>query len=126
MRYFYDTEFIDNGRTIEQMQKSFGNSFSTVIARDRSVIVGTARALSDGVCNAYIVDMWTHTSYRRRGVGRRMLALLCATLEGQHVYLFTDDRQDFYLACGFRPRGAGMERVVGSWLRNASRDDTAG
>jgi GNAT superfamily N-acetyltransferase len=110
----------DNGRTIEQMRLSFANSFSSVIARDKSVVVGTARALSDGVCNAYIVDMWTHSSYRRRGVGRRMLERLCAGLDGQHIYLFTDDQQPFYAACGFTPRGAGMERIVGKWLRNAS------
>jgi ribosomal protein S18 acetylase RimI-like enzyme len=116
-------DHFDNGRTVGQMQRSFGNSFRCAIARDASIVVGTARALSDGVCNAYIVDMWTHSSYRRRGIGRRMLDLLCADLEGQHVYLFTDDQHAFYAACGFTPRGIGLERVVGTWLRNASLRD---
>jgi hypothetical protein len=48
-----------------------------------------------------------------------MLERLVQPLEGQHVYLFTDEREDFYAACGFVRRGIGMERVIGSWLRSA-------
>jgi GNAT superfamily N-acetyltransferase len=111
----------DNGRTPAQLERSFRASAHVVFARHGDAIVGTGRALSDGVCNAYVVDMWTHSMLRRHGIGRRMLELLTAPLEGQHVYLFTDDRRDFYEACGFAPRGAGLERVVGTWLHNASR-----
>ena len=66
--------------------------------------------------NAYVVDMWTQSGYRRRGIGRALLERLVAPLAGQHVFLFTDDRADFYAACGFRPRGAGLERIDGLWL----------
>lgn len=111
----------DNGRTPAQLERSFRASAQVVFARRGAVIVGTARALSDGVCNGYVVDLWTHSSLRRRGIGRRMLELVVQPLEGQHVYLFTDDAPGFYAACGFVPRGAGMERVVGTWLHNASR-----
>lgn len=104
------------------MEESFRNSYCCVFAHDGARVVGIGRALSDGVCNAYIVDMWTHSRYRRRGVGRRMLAVLCSALPGQHVYLFTDDRQDFYTACGFVPRAMGMQRVVGQWLHNKTPD----
>jgi len=107
----------DNGRTPAQLEQSFRNSFCTVYARDGKQIVGIARALSDGVCNAYVVDMWTQSTHRRRGIGRRMIDLLCEPLSGQHVYLFTDDQQEFYAACGFIPRGVGMERIIGRWLR---------
>ena len=111
-------DHFDNGRTPAQMERSFRSSFRCVYAIDADKVVGTARALSDGVCNAYIVDMWTQSSYRRRGIGRRMLELLCQALKGQHVYLFTDDQQEFYAACGFSQRGAGLERIVGRWLEN--------
>ncbi len=108
----------DNGRSAAQMERSFRASYRCVYAFDADRVVGIARALSDGVCNAYIVDMWTQSSYRRRGIGRRMLELLCQALKGQHVYLFTDDQQAFYAACGFSQRGAGLERIVGRWLEN--------
>jgi predicted GNAT family acetyltransferase len=111
----------DNGRTALQMELSFRASFRCVYAFDEKEVVGTARALSDGVCNAYIVDMWTHSKHRRRGIGRRMMDTLCESLAGQHVYLFTDDQEAFYAACGFAPRGVGLERIVGRWLRNDSK-----
>jgi predicted GNAT family acetyltransferase len=106
----------DNGRTLDELERSFRASARVTFARDGARIVGKARALSDGVCNAYVVDMWTHSAYRRRGIGRAMLERLIAPLDGQHVCLFSDEHADFYAACGFRPRGAGLERVVGQWL----------
>jgi hypothetical protein len=41
---------------------------------------------------------------------------LLATVPGQHVGLFTDERADFYAALGFRAQAGGMSTVVGSWL----------
>lgn len=113
-------DHFDNGRTALQMENSFRASFRCVYAVDGTNVVGTARALSDGVCNAYIVDMWTLSILRRRGIGRRMIDLLCESLAGQHVYLFTDDQEAFYASCGFTPRGVGLEKVVGRWLRSDS------
>lgn len=111
----------DNGRTALQMERSFRASFLCVYALDGTKVVGTARALSDGVCNAYIVDTWTHSMHRRRGIGRRMIDLLCESLAGQHLYLFTDDQEAFYAACGFVPRGVGLEKIVGRWLQSDSK-----
>jgi hypothetical protein len=50
-----------------------------------------------------------------------MIDVLCESLVGQHVYLFTDDQEAFYAECGFSPRGVGLERIVGSWLQNDSK-----
>ena len=107
----------DNGRTPEQLRESFENSRAAVVAYDAGRIVGTARALSDGVCNAYVVDVWTLSPYRRRGIARRMMETLEPRLKGQHVYLFTDDAADFYRRLGFREQPTGMSKVVGAWLR---------
>ena len=106
----------DNGRTPEQLRRSFENSFATCIAFADGHIIGTARILSDGVCNAYLVDVWTYTAYRRRGVARAMIESLLAKLSGQHVYTFTDDAPDFYKKLGFTERPTGLEKVVGKWL----------
>lgn len=110
----------DNGRTPEELQRSFENSAVVVFARDGGRVIGKARALSDGVCNAYVVDVWTHSSYRHRGIASQMLELLAEELVGQHIYLFTDDAEAFYERNGYGRQGIGMSRVVGRWL-NRSR-----
>ncbi len=58
----------DNGRSAEQLPLSFKNSAFSVIVLDNKRIIATARVLSDGICNAYLVDVWTHSVYRGRGV----------------------------------------------------------
>ena len=108
----------DNGRSPEQLALSFRNSAGACIAYDGEQIIGTARVLSDGVCNAYVVDVWTHSAHRRQGIARDMLDRLLEGLHGQHVYLFTDDAVSFYKKLGFTERGMGMERVIGRWLVN--------
>lgn len=108
----------DNGRTPEQLKKSFENSFATCFAYDGDQIVGKLRALSDGICNAYIVDVWTYSPYRGRGIASQMLNLIMEKLTGQHVYLFTDKHiVDFYKHLGFKKWGIGLGRVVGEWLK---------
>jgi predicted GNAT family acetyltransferase len=111
-------DLFDNGRTLEQYEKSFGSSFAVCMAWDGERVIGNARVLSDGVCNAYIIDVWTHSQYRHRGIATQMMARLLERLKGQHVYLFTDGAQDFYRKLGFKEQGTGMGLVVGKWLGN--------
>lgn len=107
----------DNGRTPDELRRSFENSAVVAFARLDGRIIGKARALSDGVCNAYVVDVWTHSDYRRRGIASRLMRLLEEQLDGQHIYLFTDDAEAFYRRLGYRPQGIGMSVVVGRWLK---------
>ncbi|MEL6271529.1 MAG: GNAT family N-acetyltransferase [Chloroflexota bacterium] len=108
-----------NGRTAEQYRLSAENSHTCVIAYDGARIVGNARMFSDGVCNAYIVDVWTHSSYRRRGIATEMMRILERQAQGQHICLWTDDAQPFYERIGYRrSRDTLYEKVVGQWLRN--------
>jgi predicted GNAT family acetyltransferase len=105
-----------NGRTPAELEKSFRNSAVIALARDGGRVVGTARALSDGVCNAYVVDVWTQSGYRRRGIARRMMEVLERELNGQHVYLFTHDAAALYEAIGYQRDGVGFAKVIGRWL----------
>ena len=106
----------DNGRTPDELRRSFENSAVVVFAWLDGRIIGKARALSDGVCNAYVVDVWTHSDYRRRGIASHMMRSLAERLPGQHIYLFTDDAEKFYHQLGYRRQGIGMSIVSGQWL----------
>ena len=120
LKFLLAADRFDNGRSPEQLRASFENSTATVIARDADGrIVGTARILSDGVCNAYLVDVWTFSEFRRRGIARRMIETLIEPLRGQHVYLQADpDNIECYRRLGFREQPTGMSKVVGRWLKN--------
>jgi GNAT superfamily N-acetyltransferase len=108
----------DNGRSPEALRRSFAQSQHVAVARDGDRVVGMARLLSDGVCNAYLIDVWTASSHRRRGIARRMVEHLAEQVPGQHIGLQTDDAEAFYTALGFRPQPAFMARVAGRWLDN--------
>ncbi|MEC4814183.1 MAG: GNAT family N-acetyltransferase [Scytonema sp. PMC 1069.18] len=118
MKATLKTDAFDNGRSPKQLKQSFENSYATCIAYVDSQIIGTARVLSDGDCNAYIVDVWTLSAYRCQGIARTMMQILLDKLKGQHVYLFTDDAPEFYRKMGFTEQPIGMSRVIGKWLVN--------
>lgn len=117
MKALLRQDAFDNGRTAAQLEASFRASFATCLAYDaQGGLVGTARVLSDGVCNAYIVDVWTLSPYRGQGIAAEMMAQLLQRLPGQHVCLFTTEAQGFYAKLGFTPEEGGLSRVVGRWL----------
>ena len=112
-----------NGRTTAQLRLSFENSAFVAMAFDGTRCIGNGRALSDGVGNAYIVDVWTQSNYRSRGIGSRIMKMLIAQVPGQHIYLQTDDAVGFYADLGFHEQPVGMSMVAGDYLRNRSRED---
>lgn len=116
----------DNGRTPGELAESFmAGQFAVFAWRDNEV-VGTARLLSDGVCNSYLVDVWTRSDCRRRGIGRKMVSHLLEKVPGHHVALFTDGAIDFYTGLGFRKEEAGMSCVVGEWLNRGLAKEIQG
>lgn len=108
----------DNGRSPAALQRSFEQSQHVAIARDGDRVVGMARVLSDGVCNAYLVDVWTASSHRRRGIASAMIRTLTAKIPGQHLGLQTDSAHDLYRSLGFRLQPEFWSTVVGTWLAN--------
>lgn len=108
----------DNGRSADALGRSFENSQYVAFAFDDVRTVGMARLLSDGVCNAYLLDVWTASSHRRQGVASAIVRQLMDYVPGQHIALQTDDAQALYAGLGFRPQPELMSIVVGTWLDN--------
>ena len=108
----------DNGRSPDALRLSFERSAHVALAWSADRLVGMARMLSDGVVNAYVVDVWTASDHRRRGVATAMMRHLIVQVPGQHIGLQTDDAADFYRTLGFEPQPEFMSLVVGDWLEN--------
>ena len=116
----------DNGRSALALRRSFQNSHHVAFVWLDDDLVGMGRMLSDGVCNAYLLDVWTQSAVRNRGIGTLVVEYLAARVPGQHIGLQTDDAQLFYARLGFRHQPEFMSRVVGGWLDNEAngRSDT--
>jgi ribosomal protein S18 acetylase RimI-like enzyme len=108
----------DNGRTADALRRSFEQSQHVAFARDGDRVVGMARMLSDGVCNAYVVDVWTQSAYRRQGIASTLIRMLADAVPGQHIGLQTDDQQAFYAALGYERQPEFWSLVSGRWLDN--------
>jgi GNAT superfamily N-acetyltransferase len=108
----------DNGRSAHALRLSFLRSQHVALAWVDEHLVGMARMLSDGVCNSYLLDVWTASAFRRQGVGAQMVKYLLDQVPGQHVGLQTDDAEAFYRSLGFRRQQEFMSVVVGAWLAN--------
>jgi ribosomal protein S18 acetylase RimI-like enzyme len=82
-------------------------SFVFVVAVDRTSgkAVGMGRAISDGVSDAYIQDLVVLPGYRRRGIGRAMLARILAVCRergiGWIALIAEGGSGDFYRRHGF-------------------------
>lgn len=105
-----------NGRTPDEYRRSAEASHLNVYVYADDEIVGNGRILSDGVSNAYIIDVWTAPAHRRKGIATEILRLLAESVPGQHIYLQTDSAQALYEKSGFQPQPTGMGRIVGTWL----------
>lgn len=115
----------DNGRSGNALRRSFEQSQHVAFAWADEDLVGMARLLSDGVCNAYLLDVWTYSPYRRQGVATQMVQRLTGAVPGQHIGLQTDDALDFYASLGFEAQPQFLSRVVGNWLENDANRPSA-
>ena len=89
LRAAFTASGLRDGRSAMQLSQAFNESQGRCFARVENMLVGTARAVSDRTQRAYIADVWTHPSYRRRGVATSMVYALLKGLSTQHVYVFT-------------------------------------
>lgn len=107
-----------NGRTTDQLRRSFENSAHVAMAFDENRCIANGRLLSDGVGNALAVDVWTHSSYRKQGVATKIMQMLIAAVPGQHIYLQSDDAVEFYTKLGFWKQPEGLGFISGKYLEN--------
>ena len=110
-----------NGRTTRQLQLSFENSAVVAMGFDGNRCIANGRMLSDGVGNAYVIDVWTQQSYRGAGIASEIMRMMVEEVPGQHIYLQTDDAIDFYEKLGFAEQPKGMFAISGTYLKNSTR-----
>lgn len=92
------------------MQRVFENSTHHVFAIENELVIGFARAISDGVFNAAIYDVVVHADYQGKGIARHLMVDLLEQLkEHSCIHLIsTTGNETFYKKLGFKDLKTGM------------------
>lgn len=91
-------------RTVAGLAIAIANSKPVVTVWDGDLLIGHARATSDGVYRANIWDVVINPDYRGAGLGRKLVQTVLAhphVCNVERVYLMTTHQQKFYEHIGF-------------------------
>lgn len=99
-------------RDVELTQKSFISSYAVVIAYDGDIVIGTGRAISDGIFHSAIYDVTMLPEYQNKGIGKKIMLELHKKLEGTSIILFANPKnpiaKSFYKKLGYSEMLTGM------------------
>jgi GNAT superfamily N-acetyltransferase len=94
-------------RTREEVAAQVAGAWRVIGAYDDTTgaQVGFCRALSDGICEAYLADVYVLAGHRGHGLGKALVATMIEDGPGAHLRwtLFTDDAHGLYEQFGFAP-----------------------
>ena len=92
-----------------EIQPALGNSHLCCFARVDGELVGAARAMSNGVYYATILDVAVDPGFRGAGIEGKMMTELMRRLPVRKVYLTTvPGKEGFYEKLGFLPQSNAM------------------
>jgi ribosomal protein S18 acetylase RimI-like enzyme len=92
-------------------QKAFENSYTKVFVFHDNKLIGTGRAISDGVYQAGIYDIAVLPEYQGKSIGRKIMEELHKNLEGFNIILYArPSALDFYKKLGYSKMLTGMAR----------------
>lgn len=92
-------------RTAEQVRAQIDTAWRVIGAYDAAsgAQAGFARALSDGICDAYLADVFVLPDHRGHGLGKAIVSAMVDQGPGAHLrwWLSTADAHGLYEQFGF-------------------------
>lgn len=127
--YLSTDAYWNRWRTREDVDHQFRGAWRVIGAyiEETDELVGFARAVSDGVSDAYLADVFVVAAHRGRGIGGRMVEAMVEEGLGARFrwFLSTRDAHELYARYGFRaPDERVMERP-GRFVRTLDDSDPA-
>lgn len=108
-RYLSTDAYWARWRTRADFEQQLRNAWRIIAAYDiDGATVSFARAVSDGVSDAFLMDVFVLPDHRGNGLGKRIVAEMIDNGPGADFrwVLFTDDAHGLYAQFGFDPPDA--------------------
>lgn len=103
---FQVAAFWATDRNAEDLAVAIANSDPVITAWDHDLMIGFARATSDGIYRATVWDVVIHPDYQGAGLGRKLVETVLSHPKMnrvERIYLMTTHQQSFYQRIGFEP-----------------------
>jgi GNAT superfamily N-acetyltransferase len=88
------------------------NSYTHFTIRKEGQLVGFVNVISDGIGDAFLVDLMVHPDIQRRGLGRALVGAAVTALTADGIkciqVTFNPNLEEFYSSCGFYIFRAGI------------------
>jgi GNAT superfamily N-acetyltransferase len=114
-----------NGAQIEELRVAVGwdrmqGKYDLILARsyahysiaDDSHLIGFVNVISDGVADAFLVDLMVHPDFQHQGIGKALIAHAINDLKAEGIRciqsIFAPELEPFYQVCGFHIVKAGI------------------
>ena len=113
VRFLTEDAYWHRWRTVAQIEQQIRGAWRVIGAyeQDSGRQVGFARAVSDGVADAYLADVFVLPEHRGAGLGKRIVAAMIDEGPGRDFrwFLSTRDAHGLYRGFGF---GTPSDRVM--------------
>ena len=102
-------KFIDeNEFNFQTIRRALKNSFCVFGAFDCNELVGVFRAISDGVADAYLLDLIVENSARKQGIATALSQAIISHLQRRNIE---------WIVCISTPEGKFVHRKFGKEMR---------
>lgn len=96
-------------RDVDTQKKIFQNSYAVSFLYDDDKLIGCARALSDGFCEAALYNIALAKDYHGQGLGRILIESIIEQVKQCNIILYTHPQTiAMYEKFGFRRQKSGM------------------
>ena len=94
----------------ERIRTMYENSNLIVTAWDDELLVGVARSLTDWAWACYLSDLAVRDSYKKEGIGRRLISMTKETVGGQSMLLLLSvpSAMEYYPKVGFEKQNSSF------------------
>src|SRR3972149_4812253 len=86
------------------------------VHEDDGRLIAFVNVISDGIADAFLVDLIVHPEYQGKGLGKALVAQAIEALRGDGIrtieVIFEPQLETFYRACGFQILQSG---IIDTW-----------
>lgn len=109
----------------DRMQGYYGkileHSYTHFSIQQERKLIGFVNVISDGIADAFLVDLMVHPDHQRRGLGQALVQQAIQALKADGIrcieVIFDPALEGFYQRCGFHILRAG---ILDTWGSEAS------